>query len=617
MPLFRPLEARPEKERQKRRSHRHDGHEEEEDEPSSLTRLCLHSLAENMKDVWAQDYAQNYMDQYFFRYVMGPFSLLPGDLLEELLSVLSRRNLLSRAALHLLLLPQLHCLSLHHSCNLVTANLCSLIAARCQSLKSLNLSGALNVSALALSSLLSSLPRLHFLSLAGTLSDCTVMAMVAQRCHALKHLDVSRCVHLRPAALLPLAQCSARGCLSSLLALDIGLEENEDDGTASAAFLLLGLPGLRQLALDNVGQACTLLWNQEFGLTERFTSKEGVASLQELWTKRVESRGVAAERVDEEESTCLEEQMDKWLHLDKSKVDGVKPDGGNQEKTLKLGLREVQSISLNSLDVLGQLCPDLCSLSLSCHHEDDDSDEDGSGFRRAALLTRGLARWSGQLRRLSLQFPGLLSELVPSLQATGSNLISLTLEGVRADGHLSFLELIRACPKLTTLTVHIDPPRSNQEEEENDEDLDDWDLPCLPHLCSLTLNFTLDERQMKPVLCWQSLKGPLWALLRGAPQLQTLSLIAIPCRLDPVFRLVLDHHAKPLCASDQPPLRCLRHVSLKRSDITMETAVRLVNACHRLTALDLSGCWSMTLSNITKLQGKASRRHRKLQIAWT
>lgn len=42
----------------------------------SLTRLSLLSLADNMKDVWVKDYADNYMDHYSFRYIMGPFNLL-------------------------------------------------------------------------------------------------------------------------------------------------------------------------------------------------------------------------------------------------------------------------------------------------------------------------------------------------------------------------------------------------------------------------------------------------------------------------------------------------------------------------------------------------------------
>lgn len=59
-------------------------------------------------------------------------SLSACELLEELLCILSSRNLLTRAALHLLLLPQLSCLSLASACSLVNANLCSLIQIRCQ-----------------------------------------------------------------------------------------------------------------------------------------------------------------------------------------------------------------------------------------------------------------------------------------------------------------------------------------------------------------------------------------------------------------------------------------------------------------------------------------------------
>lgn len=42
----------------------------------SLSRLCLLSLADNMKEVWVKDYADNYLDHYSFRYIMGPFNLL-------------------------------------------------------------------------------------------------------------------------------------------------------------------------------------------------------------------------------------------------------------------------------------------------------------------------------------------------------------------------------------------------------------------------------------------------------------------------------------------------------------------------------------------------------------
>ncbi|XP_073696917.1 uncharacterized protein [Garra rufa] len=637
MPLFRQLEPPLERECQRKKKRKNEW-TEDEDKPSTLIRLCLQSLAENMKEMWAKDYAQKYMDQYFFRYVMGPFSSLPGDLLEELLCILSSRNLLTRAALHLLLLPQLSCLSLTSACSLVNANLCALIQIRCQNLQSLDLSGAQNISTSVLCELLGSQSRLRSLSLAGTLCDQKVLSVVCRQYPKLKHLDVSRCLHLTPAGLLPLAYqeppSKDANILSSLLALDIGLAENERDAVAAVAFLLLSLPGLQRLAVEELGQACVLIQNKQFEVTEEFTSREGVPLLKDMWAKRTQEdllKDSSLLSADGEESFTLEGKIDVCLSLEESQTDASDSADINKRtlgelckkdgcRSVTTSLRDVQGLSLDTLEVVGKVCPELCVLSLDCLQSSADNNADS--FEQATVLARGLARFSGQLRCLSLQFAGLLSELVPALKAAGSHLLSLTLEGIKADGHTPLLELIRACPRLTSLSVHSDPPRNNwdgndDEEEEGEDEALLPNLPCIPHLRSLTLNFSLDERQMKPALCWRSLKGVLWALLRGASLLQKLSLIAVPCRLDPVFSLVLNHPAKPLGALDGPPLQCLRSVSLNRSDITMETVVPIVNTCRRLSHLDLSGCWALTLSNITKLQSKTKRRRHTLQITWT
>ncbi|XP_043096223.1 uncharacterized protein si:ch211-214j8.12 [Puntigrus tetrazona] len=643
MPLFRQLEPTPERERQRKKKQKTEW-TEDEDEPSTLIGLCLQNLAENMKEMWAKDYAQKYMDQYFFRYVMGPFSLLPGELLEDLLCILSSRNLLTRAALHLLLLPQLSCLSLTSACSLVNANLCSLIQIRCQNLQSMDLSGAQNISASVLCELLGSQSRLHSLSLVGTQCDQRVISVVSRQCPKLKHLDVSRCLHLTPAGLLPLAYQEPpvkNTNISSLLALDIGLAENERDAVAAVAFLLLGLPGLQRLAMEELGQACVLIQNKRFEVTEEFSSREGAPLLKDMWAKRTQEDHLKDSSLlcaDGEENFTLEAKLDECLSLEESQTeasdntdmngrtrtsgegcekDGCRSRACNKRESMTTSLRDVQGLSLDTLEAVGKICPELRVLSLDCLQSNVDNNVDS--FEQAAVLARGLGRFSGQLCCLSLQFSGLLSELVPALKAAGSHLLSLSLEGIRADGHTPLLELIHACPRLTSLTIHLDPPSNNldgDEEEGEDEGLLS-NLPCIPHLRSLTLNFSLDERQIKPALCWRSLKGVLWALLRGASLLQKLSLIAVPCRLDPVFKLVLNHRAKPLGALDSPPLHCLRSASLNRSDIAMETVIHIVNTCRRLSHLDLSGCWALTLSNITKLQCKAKRRRHTLQITWT
>uniref|UniRef100_A0A9J8BG58 dihydrofolate reductase n=1 Tax=Cyprinus carpio carpio TaxID=630221 RepID=A0A9J8BG58_CYPCA len=523
MPLFRQLEHTLERECRRKKKCKNEW-TEDEDKPSKLTGLCLQSLAENMKEMWVKDYAQKYMDQYFFRYVMGPFSSLPGELLEELLCILSSRNLLTRAALHLLLLPQLSWLSLTSACSLVNANLCSLIKIRCQNLQSLDLSGAQNISASVLCELLGSQHRLSFLSLAGTLCDQRVISVVCRQCPKLKHLDVSQCLHLTPAGLLPLAYqepfVKNANIFSSLLALDIGLAENESDAVAAVAFLLLSLPGLQRLAVEGLGQACVLIQNKQFELTEEFTSREGVPLLKDLWAKRTQEDHLKESSLlstDGEESFTLEGKIDEYLSLEESQTDasdstdinewtttsgeGCEKDGCrsracNGRDSVTTSLRDVQGLSLDTLEAVGKVCPELRVLSLDCLQSSADDNIDS--FEQATVLARGLGRFSGQLHCLSLQFAGLLSELVPALKAAGSHLLSLTLEGIKADGHTPLLELIHACPRLTSLTIHLDPPRNNwdgedDEEEEGEDEGFLSNLPCIPHLRSLTLKIVMSR----------------------------------------------------------------------------------------------------------------------------
>lgn len=263
-------------------------------------------------------------------------------------------------------------------------------------------------------------------------------------------------------------------CLISLLAMDIGLGQHEDDGPASAAFLLLGMSCLQRLAMEGLGQACVIIQKGDFAVTDGFSTRSGVSCLTELWqaiVQKKEPRGL------DEDGLTLEEKTDRSFILDEDRRTAA-PSG-----RFKLHLREVQGLTLDSLDAVSSLCPDVHSLSLNCQNQGGDDVSSQS-----ICLTRGLTEWSGQLHFLSLQFSGPLSELVSPLQVCGSTLCSLTLEGVQADGNLSLIALLRACPKLTALTLHIDPPRSNQEEEDDgDEHVEDWDLPCLPHLRTLTL----------------------------------------------------------------------------------------------------------------------------------
>ncbi|XP_041958032.1 uncharacterized protein si:ch211-214j8.12 [Alosa sapidissima] len=643
MPLFRQSEARGKTEGEKRVVKKRKCRFKDSDHHATLTRLCLLSIAENMNDVWVRDYAQNYMDQYFFRYIMGPFSQLPSDLLEELLSLLASRRLVTRAALHLMLVPQLRHLSLGRCTGLVTSNLCAIIGARCQALLSLDLGGGVSVSSPVLQELLGSLANLRSLSLAGSMCDVRVLQTLPTQCPMLRHLDVSRCHHLNPVSLLFLSpkhpQSPGLPVLRSLLALDIGFGEWEEDGQATAAFLLLSLPWLERVALEALGEACVLLRDGDFHKVEEFICRTQMPDFRDLWTERGNGDNVTGMDKAEEESFSLSEATNSCLWIQDSEdedegesngIEGACHDftgamasentRGNgalkvqQEDSLKgvcltLRLRQVQGVSFGSLGPLGQLCPDLSVLTLDYSEEEEAVSGDH--------LARVLARWSASLRSLTLRFPGPLSKMARSVAAVGASLTTLTLEGVRADGLDPLLRLLHSCPQLTTLTIHMEPPRMHQEEESEEEDREEdlHALPCLPRLSCLALNFAFDQRQKRTPMSWRSLKGALWALLRGAPLLETVSLVAAPCPLNPVFRLVLDHPAIPMRASQSPALQHLRDLNLARSDVSMATVSRLVAMDIPLSTLDLSGCWAVTLHDIRRL-GDTMRRQ-KLHIKWT
>uniref|UniRef100_A0A672Z6N0 Si:ch211-214j8.12 n=1 Tax=Sphaeramia orbicularis TaxID=375764 RepID=A0A672Z6N0_9TELE len=617
MPLFgrgkKGLEPRQKKTRsgeflRSRRMRDEDGH------VASLTRLCLLSLADNMKEVWVKDYAEKYLDRVSFRYIMGPFNLLPGELVEELTLLLCSRKQLSRPALHLLLVPQLRSLSLEGCPGLVTSALCAQIAARCQGLYCLDLSGAQQLPSKALSETLCCLPSLRSLSLAGTPSDSCVIRVVAEHCRLLRHLDVSRCHLLSPAALLVLGG----GAVCFLLALDIGFGEQEADPVAMATYLLLTLPDLEKVALEGIGQACSLILHREFDQMDEFTDREGVPRMEKVW-KECRHRQDMGSWKKKEAATTDKEEEEKVLfegHSSESEEDAVtdeelncfheqaddKRGRGSGEDCLTLALREVQGLSCDSLDSLRCLCPDISTISVNI----DDCNDAGTRRRNGSLLARGLQTWSGQLQSLSVQYSGPMEVLFHAIDVTGSSLVSLTLEGVKTSHHTPLLEVIRVCPRLRNLHITADPPTMVLEEEDM-EDVEAWhddvDLPRLPHLSTLTLNFSYEHSQMKP------------CLLAGSPLLEKISLVSVPCPLDCIFKdLLHPFYLRYRLNADPQAFQTLgrvQHLNLTRSDMMIDTVKLIIQQSRSLKVVDLSYCW-----NISKFHFIGCQRLSKVKLIW-
>ncbi|XP_058491083.1 uncharacterized protein LOC131463412 [Solea solea] len=640
--------------------------DEDDNALPSLTELCLFSLADNMKEVWVKDYADKYLDRYSFRHIMGPFNLLPGDLVEELTCLLSKRKQLSRAALHLLLVPQLHNLSLERCPGLVTSAMCTHIAARCQGLWSLDLSGAQQLPSKVLSATLCCLPELRSLSLAGTPCDRCVIRTITHHCPLLRHLDVSRCHFLSPASLLvlvggpfcssssgssfcststsqpPVASSSSSSSsfaspspvpLTSLLALDIGFGEQEKDPAAAAAYLLLSLPGLKTLAMEGLAQACRLIEHREFSQTDEFSIREGVPKLMEVWSERrhrqdkdrwMEKRGAAAAAAAAGNEEHEEEEMlwegycedsdedvsgDEGPSCSRSKVEEkrkgrVSSQSGDEQ--LILQLKDVKGVTYEFLDSLGHLCPHICSIAV------DVSDNKYTAARnQGSVLAAGLQTWSGQLQSLSLLHAGLLDDLSPALQVTGSSLVSLTLQGMRTRPQCPLLEIIKACPRLRELLIFAERPLEFPgfpaiPEEDVVAERDDRDLPQLPNLCSLTINFSHSDSQKRPPMSWLSLGKVLRCLLRGSPLLERVSLVALPCPLNYILQHLLHirmynlHRFGGIADLYPMALRRVKHIDLTRTDVKMTTVRFLKQRSRRLEFVDLSHCWEISQADVSK-----------------
>ncbi|XP_061674330.1 uncharacterized protein si:ch211-214j8.12 [Syngnathoides biaculeatus] len=605
MPLFQGSSAHAVKDRPKWRKTLRSRVSEEDDSLASLTQLCLLSLADNMKKVWVKDYADNYMDIYSFRYIMGPFNFLSGELVEELTCLLCSQKKLSRAALHLLLVPQLRGLSLEKFPGLVTPALCAIIAARCQGLHRLNLSGAQQLPSKALSETLRCLPVLRSLSLSGTSCDSGIIRTIVFRCPLLRHLDVSGCHFLPPAALLPLgallpsstcSPSSSSSCTSvsplplcSLLALDIGFGEEEGDLAAVVAYLLLSLPHLERLAAEGLSQACRLIHRRDFTQVNSFAVREGLPRLEEVWRDRRRMqhtdswktrREGAQDGYDSESDDDEEDEKDFSQNVTNEK---------NGDDRIILRLRDVKGLTCEYLDSFGCLCPNIRSISVNAEDE-----EDLGGRNLASLLATGLQSWSGQLRSLSVHHQGPLLDLLPALQVSGSSLISLTLEGVRTNRHSPLLELIRACPKLKVLLISAGPPHALLDQEP-----DERELPSLPNLCSLTLNFSYENNQMRPPMYWMSLVNVVRCLLTGSPLLQRVSLVSLPCPLNNILQRVLrcgdlHPHFGASNTSLPIPLGRVQHLDLQRTDVKMITVKNIIQQSKRLKCVDLSRCWKIS-----------------------
>ncbi|CAI5785001.1 Hypothetical predicted protein [Podarcis lilfordi] len=537
-------------------------------EVQALQRLCLENVAGNMSCLWLKDYADKYLDEYHFRYIMGPFSELAGSVVQELLQLMGQSGRLTRPMLHLLLVPHLTQLSLSTCPKLVTKAIADIITVRCKNLSSLDLRGCSRIPADSLVDLAEILPGLTKLNLSGTQCNTAVLSAVGSSCRRLRELDVSACARLSGASLLYLAYDPIAGAfccpaLQALAASDLEPSASSQDLLWSLVFLLLALPSLKSLASSLVPDAVCLVHHQEFGgaqIPPEFPSLEELAR----------------------------------RHRAPSFT-------GEGSAKLTLPLREMLEVSEDSLPAICAACPHVARATVIL--------EDGPAKGKSPLLS-----WH-RLAHLTLSCQGNrhLGELLPLATAQGSQLQTLSLGGFSLEDPLSFPTLLSRCPNLRELSASFCAPQLPGWHWEplanGDGGLDVSLVPLdkFPRLRAFRLILAASDAPL-PSPHSAVLSATLLSLLRNSPCLETLELIHVPFPLDGLLQKALETPGTPLAH--------LHKVSLAHSQVSAQTAHLLLSSENQLGHLDLQGCPDVTRGDHDQLLRRVHRERMDLLVLW-
>lgn len=522
----------------------------------TLTTLCLQNLAQHMQSLWAKDYSDNYLDEYEFRFLVGPFNDLACGLVQELLQLLGSSRRLSRAALHLLLLPHLRQLSLRLCPALANNALGHLIVLRCQGLTVLDLGGCGRLSPSVLVDMAEGLPRLSRLGLAHTQANVQVLSAVGSCCHHLQELDVSGCKKVTPRALRhlgydPLARSPGCPALRVLLARDLE-RPGDRDSVAAVAFLLLALPRLEVLAHGALPDALRLLHARELDGTE---DSEGFPSLEEL--------------------------------------------ARSQGAPLRLPLRQLEEVEEDALSTAHAVCPQAEELSVWLGDSPGSSGlRELPGWKRLSRVTLGCTGRHGRA----------LAEVLPLAQGLGSRLHSLTLHGFSCQDPLSLPSLLASCPGLQSFSAELEVPPDPHAHDEPAEDPSSppprWATDLLPRGLPQLRSFSLSLTGPVPASHRPVLSSTLASLLHEAQQLQTLRLLALPFPLDSVL--------EPALAA----LRELQELSLAESRVSPGAVWQLLGSDGPLRRLELSRCPDIHRRDYDGFLQAVRKQRLELDITW-
>ncbi|XP_061475293.1 uncharacterized protein LOC133380990 [Rhineura floridana] len=531
----------------------------------SLQRLCLENVAGHMHQIWVKAYVENHPEEHNFHSVTGPFSELPGVVVEELLQLLGERKRLSRPVLRLLLVPQLTVLNLGRCKRVVNKAIAQIIKVRCKILSSLDLQGCSRISVGALVDLMKALPCLTKLSLLKTRCNAQVLSAVGSCCQRLRELDISFCHRVSPGSLLHLAYDQATDslccpALQVLKVLAVNSRPLSQDLVWPVVFVLLALPSLTFLEVDFVPEAVYLIHAQQFGIAPL---APGFPSLEELARCRIPTH-------TEEARSCR----------------------------VRLALKQMHHVTFSLLPVACAVCPQLATVSVLL----------GGG----PALVQSFVSWRS-LAHLSIDCCSgrNLTELLPVVASLKAQLQSLAFSGFTYEDEQSFCTLLGHCLNLQKFWADLLPPANCASDGKPVVEALEWDNSSAPHeFPYLSDVYLVYSDWFDPISSRQEMvfTASLVSLLKHSPCLEILRLCCLPFSLDGVFEEVLKPQGTALVH--------LRRLSLLQVQVSSSTIHLLLSADNQLSFLDLHSCMAIHETDYDDFLRRVSNEGFELTILW-
>ncbi|XP_073473960.1 uncharacterized protein [Aquarana catesbeiana] len=559
----------------------------------TLTGLCLQNIADNMQSVWMKDYMMKNMEEYNFLFIEGPFNQLAGSLVQELIRILGESHKLNKGCLHLLLQPHLLELSLRSCAGIVNVAIMQLVTVRCKHLTSLDLHSCNRVPAASLATLIEGLPRLIKLCLADTQCDSLVLTAIGRSCPRLCELDVSRCKKVSSSSLLSMVYDTkgATFCCQALRVLlldDVKPKGSPEQWAQVLCFILLALPCLEELPNPSLSAALNLLYSRSF--TKPGTCFDGFPPLAEV----AQSRTISESKI-KGGSNMRNYQLNSSASSPK-----VTPQRSSETSVmperLTLRLKKLEDLEEDDVSVVGSLCPLVEEVAISLGDQ--------------PLGSWSLVQWP-HLTKLTLHCPQkperTLEEFLAALQAIGNSLQVLSLQNLLWCHDDSLPTLLTMCPNLQSFQSHFTVLRQNL--LPNEPELPPWPRDPLPLPRLHAFSLLIEGEGSSQAIFQHKLGGSLVSVLKGSPQLESLSLCGVQSPLDSVFEVVYG-------SSPPRPLQRLSAVTLCGSNVTQWGASLVVRSGSDLRTLDLSHCKEVTCRDHHQLQERARKQRLNLTISW-